>query len=265
MNEEMKFWHTLTPTQVASELDTDVASGLTTAEADARVTRFGANKLPEPVAVSPWKLLLDQFKSVMTILLLAAALIAFFLSDELEALAILVVLLLNALLGFVNEYRAEKSVRALKALAVPHAKVVRDGRDDEIAAADLVPGDLITFEAGDRIPADARLVEAWSLRADESALTGESVAADKDAEAALAADAPLAERQTMVYTSTAVVQGRGRAIVTASGAATEVGKISALMGTAEKEKTPLQERLDKLGRYLAMVALGIAAVMVVVG
>lgn len=260
-----KLWHTLSPAQVAAELDTDLGSGLTAVEAQSRLARFGANKLPEPVAVSSLKLFFDQFKSVMTILLLAAALIAFFIGDELEAIAILVVLLLNALLGFVNEYRAEKSVQALKALAVPHAKVVRDGHDDEIAAADLVPGDLITFEAGDRIPADARLIEAWNLRADESALTGESVAADKDSETALPADAPLAERQTMVYTSTAVVQGRGRAIVVATGVATEVGKISALMSGAEKEKTPLQERLDKLGRYLAMVALGIAAVMVGIG
>lgn len=142
----------------------------------------------------------------MTILLVVAAGIAFILGDELEAVSILAVLLLNALLGFVNEYRAEKSVQALKALTVPLAKAIRDGASREIPAADLTSGDVILFEAGERIPADARLVEAWSLRLDESALTGESLPAEKDSQAALAVEAPLAERATMVYTGTAVVQ-----------------------------------------------------------
>ncbi|HKZ83683.1 MAG TPA: HAD-IC family P-type ATPase [Anaerolineae bacterium] len=194
-----------------------------------------------------------------------AALITFALGDEIEAIAILVVLLLNALLGFVNEYRAERSVQALKALAAPLAKAIRDGDMQEIPAADLVPGDLITFEAGDRVPVDARLTKAWNLRLDESALTGESVATDKDSQAVLTADIPLAERATMVYTGTAVVQGRGQAIVTATGSDTEIGRISALIVGAQEEQTPLQGRLDRLGRYLALTALGIAAVMVVVG
>ena len=259
------FWHTLSPAQAAVELDSDLENGLTTAEAQARLARYGPNKLPEPVVVSTWRLFLDQFKSVMTVLLLAATLIAFLLGDELEGIAILVVLFLNALLGFVNEYRAERSVQALKALVVPLAEVVRDGAAHEIPAAELVPGDIIAFEAGDRVPADARLSEARSLRLDESALTGESVATDKDSAAVLAVDVALAERQTMVYTGTAIVQGRGQAIVTATGAATEIGKISTLMAGTEEEQTPLQERLDRLGRYLALAALAIAAVMVVVG
>ncbi|MEW5940563.1 MAG: HAD-IC family P-type ATPase, partial [Chloroflexota bacterium] len=260
-----QYWHSLTPAQTASELTSDLEIGLSTAEAQTRLARHGANKLPEPQATSPWRIFLNQFKSVMTILLVAAAAIAFILGDELEAISILIVLLLNALLGFVNEYRAEKSVQALKALTVPLAKVIRDGVSREIPAADLVPGDMILFEAGDRIPADARLVEAWNLRLDESALTGESLPAEKDSQAALPVEAPLAERATMVYTGAAVVQGRGRALVTATGAATEIGKISSLLAGVEEEQTPLQQRLDRLGRYLALVAALIAVVMVGVG
>ncbi len=262
---KMNIWHSLTSTQTAAELTSDIENGLSTAEAQARLAQYGANKLPEPQATSLWRIFFDQFKSVMTILLVAAAGIAFVLGDELEGFSILVVLLLNALLGFVNEYRAEKSVQALKALTVPLAKVVRDGASRESPAADLVPGDIIAFEAGDRIPADARLTEAWSLRLDEAALTGESLPADKDAQAALLAESPLAERTTMIYTGTAVAQGRGRAIVTASGAATEMGKISTLLAGVEEEQTPLQKRLDRLGQYLALVAVLIAAVMIGVG
>ena len=258
-------WHSLTPTQTAAELNTDIEGGLSTAEAQARLAQHGANKLPEPVSTSPWRIFFNQFKSVMTILLVAAAAIAFVLGDELEGFSILVVLLLNAMLGFVNEYRAERSVQALKALTVPLAKVVRDGASREIPAAELVPGDIIAFESGDRIPADARLIEAWSLRMDEAALTGESLPADKDSQAALSVDAPLAERTTMIYTTTAAAQGRGRAIVTATGTATEIGKISTLLAGVEDEQTPLQQRLDRLGRYLALVAVLIAVVMVAVG
>ncbi|MDD5468848.1 MAG: HAD-IC family P-type ATPase [Anaerolineales bacterium] len=258
-------WHVLSPQQTELELSTDPETGLSSAEAQARLANYGPNQLPEPAAVSPWQLFLSQFKSVMTILLLAAAIIAFFMGDELEAISITVVLLLNALLGFVNEYRAERSVQALKAMTVPFAKVVRDGETNEVPSVDLVPGDLITFEAGDRIPADARLAESWNLRLDESALTGESLAVDKDANAELAVEAPLAERLTMVYTGSAVVEGRGQAIVTATGAATEMGRISGLLTSTKEEQTPLQYRLDKLGRYLALAALGIAALVAVAG
>ncbi len=265
MEKNTPSWHSLTPAQTASELTSDLASGLSTAEAQARLARYGANKLPEPKTTSPWRIFFDQFKGVMTLLLVAAAGIAFVLGDELEGFSILVVLLLNALLGFFNEYRAEKSVQALKALTVPLAKVIRDGASREIPAADLAPGDILLFEAGDRIPADARLVEAWNLRLDEAALTGESLPAEKDSQAALPVEASLAERATMVYTGTAIVQGRGRALVTATGAATEIGKISSLLAGVEEEQTPLQQRLDRLGRYLALTAVLIAAVMIAIG
>lgn len=258
-------WHTLAPTQVAGELTTDLEDGLATASARERLRRHGPNRLPQPAALSPWQLFLEQFKSVMTLLLLAATAIALVMGDEVEAIAVVVVLILNGLLGFFNEYRAERSVEALEDLVVPVAEVVRDGELQEIAAQELVPGDLVVFEAGDRIAADGRLVEAWSLRLDESALTGESVAVDKDGKAVLEPGAPLAERQTMVYMGTTVVQGRGRAIVTATGPATEMGRISSLLAETGKEQTPLEERLDRLGRYLALAAVAISAVVALVG
>jgi len=258
-------WHTLTPAQIEFELNTDIESGLTTTESQARLVQHGANRLPEPVPTSPWHIFFNQFKSVMTILLVSAAVIAFILGDELEGISILVVLLLNALLGFVNEYRAERSVQALKAMTVSLAEVVRDGVHRDLPSVELIPGDIIAFESGDRIPADARLIEAWSLRLDEAALTGESLPVDKDSQAVLSADISLAERITMVYTGTAVAQGRGRAIVTATGEATEIGKISTLLAGVEEEQTPLQQRLDRLGRYLALVAVFIAVIMVIIG
>ena len=251
--------------QAALELGTDVETGLTRVEAEGRQARYGPNRLPEVAATSPWRIFFDQFKSIMTVLLLAAASIALLLGDELEAVSILIVLLLNALLGFINEYRAERSVNALKALTVPMAEVVRDGEAHEVPGAQLTLGDLISFEAGDRIPADGRLTEAWNLQVDESALTGESLAANKNIQAILSADTPLAERQTMVYTGTSVVQGRGQAIVTATGINTEIGKISSLLGSVKEEQSPLQNRLDRLGRYLALAALGIAALVVAAG
>lgn len=258
-------WHNLSASEAAAELSTDLERGLTDAEARERLDRYGPNMLPEVAAVSPWQILLDQFKSVMTLLLVAAAGIALLVGEELDAIAIVIVLLLNALLGFFNEYRAERSVQGLKALVTPSARVIRDGKTEELPAAELAPGDLITFEAGDRIPADARLVAAWNLRVDEAALTGESVAVDKDATASIGDDASLADRLTMVYTGTSAVQGRATAIVTATGAETEVGRISTLMSSAGREKTPLEERLDRLGKYLAVAAVGIAALMVLVG
>lgn len=258
-------WHSLTPIQIASELSSDIEAGLTTSQAKGRLVQTGSNKLSTPSANSPWGIFFDQLKSVMTILLLAAAVIAFVLGDHLEGISILIVLLLNAVLGFVNEYRAERSVQALKALTVPLAKVVRDGVNREIFTEELVPGDIILFEAGDRIPADARLIETWSMRVNEAALTGESLPTDKNAHDVLHGDVSLAERTTMVYTGTAVTQGRGKAIVTATGATTEIGKISMLLTGVEDEQTPLQQRLDRLGRILAFVAVSIATVMVLIG
>jgi len=258
-------WHALTSAQVTAELRTDMKRGLTSDEARYRLIRHGLNTLPEPTGTSPWRVFFDQFRTVMTALLGAAALIALILGDALEAAAVIVVLLLNALLGFATEWRAERSVQALKSMVVPRAMAIRNGAAGDLPATDLVPGDLISFEAGDRLPADGRLTDSWSLRVDESAMTGESVAVDKDDGAALARETPIADRVTMVYMGTAVVQGRGRAVVTGTGQATEMGKVSALMAARQEERTPLQDRLDRLGRYLALAALGVGAIVTAAG
>jgi P-type Ca2+ transporter type 2C len=254
-------WHSVPLQNVASLLNTDPVSGLSTSEASRRLEQHGSNSLPDERQVTPLRILLDQFKTSMTLLLVAAAGVALIIGDLLEAAAIVVVLFLNAGLGFANEYRAERSLQALKALVVPRAEAIRDGKAIEIPAADLVPGDVIIVDAGDRVPADARLTETWSLSVDESLLTGESVAEVKDARAAIDPHTPLADRMTMIYSGTSVVQGRAHAVVIATGIDTEIGAISRMIQTTEPERTPLQVRLDRLGRVLAVAAVLVAAIV----
>ncbi len=261
----MATWHNRAAIDVAATLATDPERGLSAEAARARLAADGPNTLPEAAGMPAWRLFLDQFRGVMTVLLLAATGIALLLGDVVEAAAIGVVLLLNGLLGFVNEYRAEQSMEALRALEVPLATVLRDGTPGEVPSADLVAGDVVLLETGDRVPADGRLTESWSLRLDESTLTGESVAADKDSTAVLTEAIPMADRATMVYAATTVVEGRGRAIVTATGAATEVGRISVLLVRDAGDRSPLQVRLDRLSRYLAVVALATGLVVTLLG
>lgn len=261
----MAAWHHFAVIDVATTLATDPERGLPGEAARARLAADGPNTLPAAAGLSAWRLFLGQFRGVMTVLLLAATGIALLLGDVVEAAAIAVVLLLNGLLGFVNEYRAEQSMEALRALEVPLASVLRDGTTREVPSADLVSGDVVVLETGDRVPADGRLIESWSLRLDESTLTGESLAADKNSAALLTEATPIADRATMVYAGTAVVEGRGRAIVTATGAATEVGRISALLLRDGGDRSPLQLRLDRLSRYLAAVALATGLVVTLLG
>ena len=261
----MGTWHHRATIEVAGALATDPDRGLSADDARARLAADGPNTLPEAPGTPAWQLFLGQFRGVMTVLLLAATGIALILGDAVEAIAIAVVLLLNGLLGFVNEYRAEQSMEALRALEVPLATVVRDGTTLEVAAADLVTGDVVVLDAGDRVPADGRLIESWGLRLDESTLTGESVATDKDSTAVLTEAIPMADRATMVHAATTVVEGRGRAIVTAIGAATEVGRISELLVRERGERSPLQARLDRLSRYLAVVALATGLAVTLLG
>lgn len=258
-------WHAITVQRTADVLGTDTASGLTKMEVVQRLHRHGRNQLPESPSVSALTLFVDQWKNAMTLLLLVAGFIAFFIGDALESAAIGIVLVINALLGFINEYRAERAVAALRALVVPQARVVRERMSSVIPAAEVVPGDILILEAGDRVPADGRLIEEWALRVDESILTGESVPVDKDSAASLSPGIPIAERTTMVFTGTTVVQGRGRAIVTGTGTMSEIGKITRLIETAEGGRTPLQLRMDALGRFLPIAAVAIAVVMAVAG
>jgi Ca2+-transporting ATPase len=258
-------WHALTVDEVVTALGTSPGSGLTGAEAARRLGHVGANEIGDVPERSLWRLAVDQFESLVVLLLLAAAAVAWALGDRLEALAILAALLLNAAIGFGTEWRARTSLARLRDLTVPHALVRRDGMVLRVRAADLVPGDLVLLEAGAHVPADARLVESAALRLDEAALTGESVPVGKRAHAQVPAAAPVAERETMVYLGTIVVAGRGLAVVTATGIASELGRIGQLVGLAGERTTPLERQVERLGRRLMVVAVAICGFVGVVG
>ena len=240
-------------------------SGLTETEAAARLERYGPNRLETAPSASPWKLLAEQFRNVLIITLLIATVLSAFLGHGIEAVAIAVIVLFAVLLGFVQEYRAEKAIEALRQMAAPASRVIRDGREQMIPALELAPGDLIVIAAGDRIPADARLVEAVNLRMDEAALTGESLPSEKDSAVTLPPETAIGDRRNMLFAGTSAVHGRGLAFVTATAMQTEFGRIAGMLQRVESEKTPLQKNLDKVGASLARAALVIVAVIVVLG
>ncbi len=239
-------------------------AGLTSAEAARRLAEYGPNRMAAGRPVSAWRILAAQFRGAVVMLLLAAAMVAWVVGDHVEAIAILAILFINAAIGFVTEYRARGAMAALLSLDVPVATVIRDGAIHSIPAADLVPGDLITLEAGQKVPADARLVEATELRVDEAPLTGESLPVSKSV-VDEPGELPLADRVHMVYMSTTVVHGTARALVVATGSRTEVGRIGTLVGSVRQERTPLEIRLDALGHQLIGATLAVTAVVVLVG
>jgi Ca2+-transporting ATPase len=258
---------------VVSALDSDVARGLSQAEAQRRLELHGPNRLKSAPETPWWRRLLEQFESFLVIILLVAIVISvveWLLQDPreaalpYEAIVILAIVVLNALLGYVQEARAEKSVRALMALAAPEATVVRDGERRRVATHEIVPGDIVLLEAGDKVPADARLLESANLRTDEAPLTGESMPVAKETQP-IDADAGLGDRRNMLYSSTVATYGRGRAVVVATGMATEVGRIAGLLEAAEKEPTPLQQELDRTGKRLSIIMLGICAIVFAAG
>jgi Ca2+-transporting ATPase len=253
-------WHALPRDEALRELGSS-AQGLDEAESERRLAHYGPNRFQRTPPASPWYILAAQFRNVVVGLLVAAALIALVTGDALDAAAIGAVLVLNVAIGFTTELRARRAMEALIALEVARARVLRAGQWREVNARDLVPGDIIHLEAGQAVPADARLLEAWELRVHEASLTGEPVAAQKRADVQLPADVPLPDRSTMVYKATTVAAGRGQGVVVATGMATEVGRIGALAGAVEHRATPLERRLDALGRRLALVALVVAALV----
>ncbi len=256
-------WYALAPEEVAVRLGTDLARGLAPEEAARRARVLGPNVLPERSGPSPVRLLGARFKSALVGVLLAALAVSL-LGNAKEAVAIGAVVVLNAALGFVQEYRAERAMAALRKLAVPKAQVRRAGRVQELSSAHLVPGDVILLEAGDRVPADARVVEAVGLRADESALTGESVPVDKGPEA-VAADTPVSDRRSLVYMGTLVTAGRGAAVMVATGSRTELGRVAGLVAATRPEATPLQRRLERPARTLGVFAAAIVLVVAALG
>jgi len=256
--------HTLPIGQLCAQLGATPA-GLSTADAQRRLAQFGPNELTAPRRVSPWAVLAAQLKNVLIVILLVATALSAFLGHTVEAAAIAVIVALAVLLGFVQEYRAERAIEALRTLTAPAARVLRDGREAEIAACDLVPGDVLLLGAGDRVAGDARLLETLRLEVQEAPLTGESVPAIKVVGDLPGADLALGDRSNMVFAGTAVTLGRAQALVTATGMQTEFGRIAGLLASVESGPTPLQQNLDRLGRALVRAALAIVVVIVALG
>ena len=238
--------------------------GLADSEAQRRLAHYGPNRLGEQPPRAPWRLFAEQFRSLLVLVLLAAALLAGAIGDLRDTLVILAVTVCNATLGFYQEFRAERSLAALRQMLASRARVRRDGQQREIAAAQLVPGDIVLLEAGDKVPADGRLLVAHNLEAVEAALTGESQPLAKST-AAVAADTPLAERSAMLFMNTVVTRGRAELLVSATGMATEMGRITGLLEQAQEAPTPLQQELDRLGRRLALIAAVVAVLIMALG
>lgn len=261
---------------VLKQLQTDAVKGLSTEEVTKREQEYGENKLREKKKKSMLMRFLEQFKDVMIIILLIAAGISFVTAcienanhpgsgEFFEPILILLIVALNAIMGVMQESKAEKALDALKNMSAPHARVIRNGEEKLIKASGLVPGDIILLEAGDFVPADARLIHSVSLKSEEAALTGESVPAEKDAKDEVKEDAPLGDRTNMVFSGCSVTYGTATAVVTATGMSTEMGKIANLLSGEEEGQTPLQKKLAKLGKYLGIVALVACAIIFVVG
>ncbi len=262
---EQKDWHSLTPQEISHQLATPLESGLTTEEADRRLELYGPNRLAEAPGATFWQMLLDQFKDFVVMLLIVAALVSALLGDFIEAAAIMAIVILNAALGVIQERRAEQALAALRKLAAPDAQVLRDGSRKVLPSPELVPGDIVFVEAGNHIPADIRLLEAVNLRVDEAALTGESVPVQKNANIKLATDIPLGDRKNTAFMGTLVTYGRGRGVVVATGMRTQIGLIAEMLSSVEQEPTPLQRRLEELGKVLGWGALSICALVFIVG
>ena len=264
--------HSQSQAQVLNQLAVDPASGLSAAEVTARLERYGENKLREKKKKTTFQRFLDQFKDVMILILIAAAIVSFVVvcveqnwGELFEPALILLIVILNAVMGVYQEGKAEKALDALKNMSAPHARVIRDGKETVIDAAQLVPGDIIRLEAGDFVPADCRLLQSAGLKSEESALTGESVPSEKDAEAEVAENAPIGDRTNMIFSGCSITYGTATAVVTATGMDTEMGKIANLLDGETDTQTPLQQKLAQLGKYLGIVALAACAIIFVVG
>ncbi|MBI5049863.1 MAG: HAD-IC family P-type ATPase, partial [Nitrospirae bacterium] len=257
-------WHQKKINEVIEDLHTSL-DGLSSQEAEKRLKEYGANELKEKKKKTPLAMLLDQFKDFMILILIAAAVISGIIGELSDTIAIVVIVILNAVVGFIQEYRAEKAMAALKMMAAPTAIVLREGKPDNIQASLLVPGDIVILEAGRVVPADMRFMEIAQLKADESPLTGESVPAEKHINVLHDGMMPLGDRKNMAYKGTTVSYGRGRGIVVSTGMETELGKIATMLQEEEEVKTPLQRRLVKFGQRLAIAVLAICAIVFTAG
>ena len=252
--------------EVEKKLTSDKEKGISPEKAKERLNKFGENRLAEKKKISMWEIFVRQFKSIVMILLTAAAIASFFIGEVVEGVAVLVVILITAILGLIMEYKAGKSIEALKKTVQPKAKVIRNGEISNIYTKKIVIGDLILLEEGDKIPADGRLVEAENLSVDEAMLTGESDSVDKSIET-LENDekVDIADRKNMVFMGSKVIKGNGKFLVTSTGEEAEIGKISKMLQETEDEDTPLEERLEQTGRYLIVITLIITGIVALIG
>ena len=257
-------WYAQPVDPLLEHFQTDREQGLSQAQVRTQEERFGPNRLRQASSRSAWQIFLDQFKSMVIIVLVLAGAVAFTFQHWAEGLAIVAVLLVNAGIGFMTEWKAVRSMEALRAMGKDTIRARRQGEDVNLESENLVPGDIVILEGGDLVPADIRLLEANSIRVNEAALTGESVPVLKDVQA-VQADAQLAERSSMLFTGTTITQGSGQGLVVGTGMHTELGRISELAESAQEEATPLQKRLDRLGRRLAWITIAIALIIAVVG
>ncbi|MEG5066402.1 cation-transporting P-type ATPase [Microcoleus sp. B3-A4] len=263
-------WHTVAIDKTLQQLSSNKDAGLSSKQVSERLQQYGPNELEETGGRSPWSIFVDQFTNIMLLMLMGVAVISAFLDIRSntfpkDAIAIFAIVILNGILGYFQEQSAEKALAALKNLASPLVRVVRDGKTSEIAAKELVPGDVMLLEAGVKIAADARLIETSNLQVRESALTGEALAVTKQADLELPEDSSLGDRLNLIFQGTEVVQGRAKAIVTNTGMQTELGKIAAMLQSVENEPTPLQQRMSQLGNVLVSGALALVAIVVIGG
>ncbi len=257
--------HSLPVAQAIADLGSHFHEGLTTQEAKARLERYGPNELQEKPRPGFLKLLLDQFNNFLVIILIVAAILSLLLGEVVDALAIIAIITLNAVLGVVQESKAEQALAALKKMAAPNAQVIRDGQQISIPARELVPGDIVLLEAGNYVPADLRLVESINLKVEEASLTGESVPVNKDARVVLDSDIPLGDRKNSAFMGTLITYGRGKGVVTSTGMTTQIGMIAEMLQSYDEEDTPLQQKLDQLGKTLGIISLAICGFIFIYG
>ena len=256
----MTLWYKKTSEEIIDLLKTDSENGLSHSEAQERSEKYGLNTIEEVDSVKWPKLVLQQFANIMVVILIVAMAISFAVGEHLDGFAILIIILINAVVGFIQEYKAEKAIDALKKLTAPDAIVIREGKTLHIPSVNLVPGDVIVLEEGKYIPADARLIEEAEMQVNESSLTGESKPVAKILEA-LTGDKVVGDRKNMVYLGTVVTRGHGKAIVVHTGMQTEFGSIAHMVQTEKPDSTPLQKQLTNLSKWLAYITLGVIALL----
>ena len=256
-----KTYHAMDTGEVLEEVDSDPLRGLTNEEVECRLDEYGPNILIEKGRTHPIILFFGQFLDVLIGLLFIAAIVSIIFGEYIDAIVIFAIVILNGIIGFVQEYQAERSLEELKKMVSKEVRVIREGEEHIVDSKDLTVGDIVLIEAGEKVPADMRLVESTSLKVDESALTGESISLSKDSKQIIEPNAVVGDRRNMLFMGTTITYGRSKAVVVDVGMETEMGKIAALMQREEEEPTPLQKNLDKLGKVLGLIIVVICAIV----